>query len=90
MSAYTVKRFVNGECKMSNGTTEPRTTAHIYKDGRLVTTIHLNATTMCLPDGSVYGMDAADDQIIRAVLGDENIFNGAPAFPDHHDEVLTP
>jgi len=90
--AYSVKRAVNGTVTITvgygnNGRQEAATTAVIYQDGRYVTNISLNACTLCLPEGGIYGMDATDDQIIRAVLGDEDIFTGAPSFPEHHGKV---
>jgi hypothetical protein len=92
MTEYTVRRTVNGTCRITdglgeNGRDEPSTTAHIYADGRYVTSTSLNACTMCLHEGGIYGMDATDEQIVRAVLGDEDIFGGAPSFPGHHDQV---
>lgn len=90
MSEYTVRRTVKGEVTIYKGGDthqEPATTAHIYRDGRYVTSASLNACLLCLPGGSVRGMDATDEQIIRAVLGDEDIFTGAPAYPEYHDEV---
>jgi hypothetical protein len=85
---YEVRRVVRGTCTITDGfgnnaREEPCTTAEIYEDGRFVTSARLNASSM----GRVYGMDATDEQIIRAVLGDEDIFTGAPAFPEHHGKV---
>jgi hypothetical protein len=92
---YTVKRVSFGTVTITNGwgenaREEPATRAHIYADGRCVTSVSLNALTICLPGGSVYGMDATDEQIIAGVLGDEDIFTGAPSFPEHHDAAVHP
>jgi hypothetical protein len=97
MTVYTVKRFTSGTVTMSGpwdpetrthtSHQEPAQTAYLYADGRLITQVGLNACTMCLPGDSVRGVDATDDQILQAVLGDEHIFSGAPVFPEHHDAV---
>jgi len=87
MTDYTVRRITHGTVQMSDGRTEPQVTAIIYRDRHYVTSVRLNACTMCLPGGGVYGLDATDDQIISAVLGDEDIFTGTPAFPEDHDNV---
>jgi hypothetical protein len=89
---YSVRRVARGTVTITdgygnNGREEPGTEAQIYEDGRFVTSVSLNALTLCLPGGGVYGLDATDDQIIRAILGDEDIFTGAPAFPGHHDKA---
>jgi hypothetical protein len=86
--AYEVRRVVRGTVTITdgfgnNGREEARTTAEIYEDGCFITSASLNASFM----GRVYGMDATDEQIIRAVLGDEDIFTGAPTFPEHHGKV---
>jgi hypothetical protein len=89
---YSVKRVVRGTVTITDGwgnraREEPATTAEIYENGRFVTSVSLNALTLCLPGGGVYGLDATDDQIIRAILGDEDIFTAAPTFPGHHDKA---
>jgi hypothetical protein len=95
--AYTVRRVVDGMVTMCgpwDPTTrtyatrqEPRQTAYVKADGVTVATVELNGTLLCLPEGGVRGVDGTDEQIIRAVLGDEHIFTGAPTFPTHHDAV---
>lgn len=93
MTAYTVKRIVRSTvtvCRRGSIYQEPATTAHIYAGEQRITSVSLNGCTLCLPgDGGVYGLDATNEQIIRAVLGDEDIFTGAPAFPEHHDAVTS-
>lgn len=93
MKKYTVKRCTSGTVTMSGGLghgshEEPAVTAFLYVNGQLITSVPLNCTTMCLPEGGIRGTDATDEQIIRAVLGDENIFTAAPAYPEYHDELL--
>jgi hypothetical protein len=66
---YSVRRTVNGTVTITDGLgnnrrEEAATTAMIYEDGHFVTSARLNASFM----GRVYGMDATDEQIIRAVL----------------------
>lgn len=89
---YSVRRITNGTVTITDGfgdnaREEPATRALIYDNGQFVTGVSLNACTLCLPAGSVYGLAATDEQIIRAILGDEDIFTAAPTFPGHHDKV---
>lgn len=87
-SRFEVTRRTSGVVvKMSRGNErweEPRQFADIRdtESGRLVASVGLNSSTMCLPEGGIRGVDATDEQIIRAVMGDEDIFTGAPTFED--------
>lgn len=89
---YEVKRTSGpGVARMSRGDRkwdEPRQSASIYADGRLVERVSLNSLLCALPEGGVRGVDATDDQLVRAILGDEHVFSGAPSYPEHHDRVL--
>lgn len=54
-----------------------------------------NATTLCLPEGSISAKDATDDQIVRAVVGDESVFEAdlgrarriSPTGVDHSTDL---
>jgi hypothetical protein len=79
---YEVRRCNIGPVTMSKGQ-EAGITATIWRDGRFIAgPIHLNYTMMCLPGHHVRGIEATDDEIIQAVIGDEHIYTGAPSFPD--------
>lgn len=87
---FQVERRTAGIARMSTGTRgpvreEPAVSA-VIRDattGRVAARVPLlNAATMCLPEGPIRGLDATDEQIIRAVMGDENIFTGARAVED--------
>ena len=56
---------------------EPRISHRVIdtKNDRLVGTVG-NGTSLCLPEGSVRATEASDEQIIRAVVGDEHIYTG--------------
>jgi hypothetical protein len=57
---------------------EPAVFARVIRksDGVPVSdSIPLNCTLFCLPGGNVQGIDATDEQIIEAVVGDEHIYN---------------
>lgn len=83
---YVVNIYSNGSCQMDNGKggfrTEPAMVADIWRDGRLVGgRVHLNSATLCLPGYSVRGVEATAEEIVRGILGDEDIFSGDPSFP---------
>jgi len=84
-SRFEVSRRISGTAKMSDGSTRPNLFIQIRdKETKQVRTrwIGMVANIMCLPEGAVQGDMATDDQIIRAVLGDEHIFSGAPTYED--------
>jgi len=76
---FTVTRRESGVAKMSQGEKsweEPEVWATIKNPkGRTVERdIHLNSMLCCLPGGSVRGIEATDEQLLEAVLGDESVF----------------
>jgi len=91
---FTVERRTAGIAHMSRGYDpqdrwdEPAVYAVIRErsTGRVEAGVSLNSATMCLPGGGIRGVDATDDQIIRAVMGDEHILTGAPTFEDVGDQ----
>jgi len=91
VSRFTVERKTRGIAHMSRGLNdrwdEPAVYAVIRErsTGRVEAGVSLNSTTMCLPEGHPRGVDATDDQIIRAVMGDEHILTGTPTFGDVGD-----
>jgi len=91
VNRFTVERRTAGIAHMSRGLgdrwDEPSVTAVIRErsSGAVRACVSLNSTTMCLSEGHPRGVDATDDQIIRAVMGDEHIFTGAPTFEDVGD-----
>lgn len=89
MNEYTIERLVNGVAKMGDGTEQPATTAIIRKNEQFITSVRLNGAIFCLPGETGKGIHATDAQIVRAVLGDEDIFSGAASFPEHHDTVIS-
>ena len=63
---------------------EPRICHRVIdtQNGRSVGTVS-NGTTLCLPEGSVRATQASDQQIIRAVVGDEHVYTGERSYrPD--------
>ena len=60
---------------------EPRICHRVIdtKNGRLVGKVG-NSTTLCLAGGSVRATEASDEQIIRAVVGDEHIYTGERSY----------
>jgi hypothetical protein len=76
---YAVHRQESGIAKMSQGERsweEPQIWARITDPrGRTVErNICLNSLTCCIPGGPVRGVDATDEQLLEAVLGDESVF----------------
>ena len=84
---YEVRRRNIGPVTMSKGLSaeyqEEGVIASIWREGRFIAgPINLNCTTMCLPGHHVRGIEATDEEVIQAVIGDEHIYTGAPSFPD--------
>jgi len=89
VNRFIVERKTAGTARMSRGFgqdcwEEPAVTAIIRErpTGAVRARVSLNSTTMCLPEGHPRGVDATDDQIIRAVMGDEHIITGTPTFEE--------
>lgn len=77
---YTVHRRESGVAKMAQGERsweEPQIWARITDPkGRAVVgrELCLNSMLCCIPGGHVRGVDATNEQLLEAVLGDESVF----------------
>jgi hypothetical protein len=90
MEQFEVRHERIGKVRMADGREVDGVHAYIYWKDRLVAgPCRLYCVTLCLRgEGAVRGDDATDEQIIRGVLGDEDIMTGAPTFPQFYDDVM--